>query len=87
MSGRFVEIESSEWSEWDRLFDEFTTAVADMIAVQAGLAQAPPFLEQGLTPLDVLLERAVDKKRRAKDALLLHMEDCTVSSFASTPKH
>jgi hypothetical protein len=87
MGGRFGEKETSEWSEWDRLFDEFTAAIADMIAVQAGLAHPRSFCEPGLTPLDVVLERAADKKRRAKNALLLHMEECPVSSFASAPQH
>jgi hypothetical protein len=52
------------------LSDEFTAAVADMVAVQAGFSYAL-CQEPGFIPFDVLLEKAVENTRRAKDASTL----------------
>jgi hypothetical protein len=69
------EIVGSEWPEWDRLFGEFTAAIAEMIAVQAGIVFAASNRGKASSPFDVLMQAAVEKKRRAKDALRSYIDE------------
>ena len=70
-----VRTESADWPEWDRLFDEFTAAIAEIMAVQVDLSYLRSSQATGLSPFNVPLETAVEKKRRAKDALLLYIDE------------
>src|SRR5205823_5710687 len=69
-----VEPDSSAWSEWDRLFYEFTGAIAEVIALQTRPIQDANSQEQAVSAFDFLLHRAEDRKRRTKGALLSHVE-------------
>jgi hypothetical protein len=46
-----AEPDRSEWSEWDRLFNEFTAAIAEMIALQTGPIQAANSQEQAVSTM------------------------------------
>jgi hypothetical protein len=54
--------------EWDRLFSDFEAAIAEIIAIQF---ESVALI---LGPKVILLQRAEEKKRTAKNALLSHME-------------
>jgi hypothetical protein len=69
-----IEPDSSAWSEWDRLFNEFTEAIAEVIALQTRPIQAATSQEQAVAAFDFVLHRAEERKRRTKRALLSHVE-------------
>src|SRR5690348_11386796 len=68
-----VEQDSLAYSEWDRLFDEFAAAIAEIFPLQVEHTQPFRSPDPQLTPVAILLKRAEEKKRDTKDALVSYI--------------
>lgn len=68
-----VEPDNPTCSEWDRLFGEFAAAIAEIIALQVEPVQAIRYQNREFIPSDILVQRAEERKRRTKDALLSYI--------------